>query len=186
MNQQESTSDLGGSSESLQSTSTAATNKPPVPNPPLLSFTIDEDQDQDDRHPAFGVKTSSSKSTLITVIESNDSQTSDANAAADEDAPSQPLIEASTSSYESIASSLSYALNKESHARQQISNSPPNKYRLRHPLEDMEDQGRHRMRSPSGDSCLVKSMSLPVEPMRNRALSTGHYPRNQDLENNVI
>jgi hypothetical protein len=56
-----------------------------------------------------------------------------------------------------------------------------------HPLEDITFQGHmQRNRNPSGDACLIKSISLPVEPtMRSRALSTGHYPRNQVLETNV-
>lgn len=55
-----------------------------------------------------------------------------------------------------------------------------------HPLDDVKYNAEtKRSRNPSGDACLVKSMSLPVEPMRCRALSTGSYPREQVIETNV-
>lgn len=74
---------------------------------------------------------------------------------------------------------------------------------VRHPLEDVEsplptrqDRNHPRTRTPSGDFFLMKSMSLPMgsDPMRSRALSTGHYPRGargsissvNDLESNNV
>jgi len=55
-----------------------------------------------------------------------------------------------------------------------------------HPLDDVTYANGDRYRNPSGDSCLVKSLSLPVEPTRSRALSTGHDPRAPVLESSKM
>lgn len=50
-----------------------------------------------------------------------------------------------------------------------------------HPLEDVTYANGERVRNISGEDSLVKSLSLPVKPMRSRALSMGHKPRDHVL-----
>lgn len=138
-----------------------------------MSVTLNPDLDP------LGVEKSPSRSTLVPLIETTDSQTPDEDAPTDEE---KHLI--------SRLSVMNVAKKQEEDNMRKIgdSYSPPPTHRLRmkHPLEDMESsQINERTRHPSGDSFLVKSMSLPVAPMRNRALSTGHYPRGNDLDANV-
>jgi len=55
-----------------------------------------------------------------------------------------------------------------------------------HPLEPVDPvEQRFRNKSGGDEQGIKKSLSLPVEPMRHRAFSTGHSPTGQLLETSV-
>ncbi|CAL8078715.1 unnamed protein product [Orchesella dallaii] len=155
---QESSSDIGGSSDSLQM---SIVNK-------ALATLANTIEDNDVFHDA---NKASLKNTIITVTETSENMETEIDKTPTGSRSPSCMDDNSAMSDVPDAEGLN-----EDHDPAALKSC------LRHPLEDMDGVKMERTRTPSGDSYLVKSMSLPVEPMRNRALSTGNYPRNNDLE----
>lgn len=98
----------------------------------------------------------------------------------DDSSPFQSPLKPSASNSPIVASPVF------KHPLEDISASFPPKQRTPSPspsspstvdTTDAEPSLEGRSRHPStGDVCLVKSLSLPVQPMRTRAFSTGHQP----------